>query len=93
MHFVYNGGDIPVTRKDPDGNIKKIYRRYPFKGSCVLEINDVAFHFHDSLKTYGYIHFKVKNLFLKEIFLDELFYSEKMDHAAVIVMVKINHIT
>ena len=87
MHFVYNGGDIPVTRKDPDGNIKKvdfekIYQHYPFKGSCVLEISDVAFHFYDSLKTYGYIHFKVKNLFLKEIFLDELFYSEEIDQSS-----------
>ena len=71
MHFVYNGGDIPVTRKDPEGNIKKvdfkkISRRYPFKGSCVLAINDVAFHFYDTLKTYGYLHFKVKNLFLTQ---------------------------
>ena len=87
MHFVHNGGDIPVTRKDPEGNIKKVdfkkvYLRYPFKGSCVLEINDVAFHFYDSLKTYGYIHFKVKNLFLKEIFLEELFYSEKIDQSS-----------
>ena len=86
MHFIYNGDAIPVTRKDPDGNIKKvdfkkIYRHHP-KGSCVLEINDVAFHFYDSLKTYGYIHFKVTNLFFKEIFLDKLFYSEKIDQSS-----------
>ena len=48
----------------------------------MLEINDVAFHFYNSLKTYGYIHFKVKNLFLKEIFIGELFHSVKLDQSS-----------
>ena len=24
MQFAYNGGDVPVARKDPDGNVKKL---------------------------------------------------------------------
>ena len=60
------------TVNDQDGmDFKDICCRYPINGRCVLEIDNVTFHFYNSLKTYGYFFFKVRDLFIEKFLSDE----------------------